>query len=118
VDAQLLCAGAQLAALERAEEDPARRQAVEELAARRDALDRERRAVEEEEERLRAAVAAAAAGRDEAEARRQETEADLVRARSEVEAAREKDSLVRGPPTLPVPRRIAVCFSGLHDPYC
>ena len=67
---------------------------MEELATRRNALDTERRALEDEEERLRAAVVAAGTGRDEAEARRKQAEAELARARSEVESAREKDSLV------------------------
>ncbi len=67
---------------------------MEELAARRNALDTERRALEEEEERVRAAVVAAGAERDEVEAKRKQAEAELARARSEVEAAREKDSLV------------------------
>jgi hypothetical protein len=90
----LLMRQSQVAALERAQQSPERRRAAEELAARRDALKAERLALEAEEEGLRAAVAAAAGGRSEAEARKSAAAEELARARSEVEAAREKDTQV------------------------
>ena len=94
---------AQVAALERAQQDPERRRAAEELAARRDALEAERRALEAEEEGLRAAVAAAAGGRGDAEARKAAAAEELARARAETETAREKDSQVGSLPDFPAP---------------
>ncbi len=83
---------------------------MEELAARRQALDSERRALEEEEERLRAAAVAAATGRDEVEGRIKEAEGELARARSEVEAARERDNQVPPPSLALLVLSLRVCF--------